>query len=279
MTPEQTEFLKGMIRYSSYDKFEREAMVAALAEIDSLREKLAQAEEDRNNAVAVIDMWIAAAFRLEKERDEAWRERDELEAARKQAQGVIRAYADGENEARAALKAVNAELERWRHGKQTEGDFVCPDSLELTESRAALEKAKTKEPNPFDGGPRCAATGPQGQTCILYAGHIGPHGHDFGDWWPAAAKKPPPAKDHGVIEFELGRHQHARRDGSPCPYMATDVCNKCGWVDRRTWTLTHVRQAIETAGQLHAGLIVRTGSQKNWRTFVASVLTALEGMK
>ena len=36
------------------------------------------------------------------------------------------------------LADANRELERWRHGVTIEGDFVCPDSLALSEARAEL---------------------------------------------------------------------------------------------------------------------------------------------
>lgn len=40
------------------------------------------------------------------------------------------------------LAAAERELERWRHGVQIEGDFVCPDSLSLSElQRLLLERA------------------------------------------------------------------------------------------------------------------------------------------
>lgn len=49
-------------------------------------------------------------------------------------------------ELRDQLRATQAELERWRHGQQVEGDYVCPDSLELQrlkEDHAALEQELT----------------------------------------------------------------------------------------------------------------------------------------
>lgn len=35
---------------------------------------------------------------------------------------------------------LRAEVERWRHGVQIDGDYVCPDSLALTEARAEVER-------------------------------------------------------------------------------------------------------------------------------------------
>lgn len=36
------------------------------------------------------------------------------------------------------LSSSTRELERWRHGVPIEGDYVCPDSLELTETKRRL---------------------------------------------------------------------------------------------------------------------------------------------
>jgi hypothetical protein len=38
--------------------------------------------------------------------------------------------------------ALKAELERWRHGNTIEGDFVCPDSLALTEVTAERDRMR-----------------------------------------------------------------------------------------------------------------------------------------
>lgn len=40
------------------------------------------------------------------------------------------------------LEAARHRLERWIHGEQIAGDYVCPDSLELTEARAAAATAQ-----------------------------------------------------------------------------------------------------------------------------------------
>ena len=42
------------------------------------------------------------------------------------------------------LAEANRELERWRHGVTIEGDFVCPDSLALSEARAELRAVGAK---------------------------------------------------------------------------------------------------------------------------------------
>ena len=42
------------------------------------------------------------------------------------------------------LAEANRELERWRHGAQIEGDYVCPDSLALIEARAELRAVGAK---------------------------------------------------------------------------------------------------------------------------------------
>jgi hypothetical protein len=35
-------------------------------------------------------------------------------------------------------RELEAELERWKHGKQIEGDYVCPDSLALHEAQTQV---------------------------------------------------------------------------------------------------------------------------------------------
>ena len=40
------------------------------------------------------------------------------------------------------LDATKAELERWRHGRQVEGDYVCPDSLALGAAKARLAEVE-----------------------------------------------------------------------------------------------------------------------------------------
>jgi hypothetical protein len=37
------------------------------------------------------------------------------------------------------LELTKMELERWRHGKQIEGDYVCPDSLALTAAKTEIK--------------------------------------------------------------------------------------------------------------------------------------------
>ena len=41
---------------------------------------------------------------------------------------------------RARVAELERELERWRHGQQVEGDYVCPDSLALTELRRMVRE-------------------------------------------------------------------------------------------------------------------------------------------
>jgi len=43
---------------------------------------------------------------------------------------------------RSALAASERECDRWRHGVPVEGDYVCPDSLALAETRAALAECQ-----------------------------------------------------------------------------------------------------------------------------------------
>ena len=44
------------------------------------------------------------------------------------------------------LAEANRELERWRHGVTIEGDFVCLDSLALSEARAELRAVGKAKP-------------------------------------------------------------------------------------------------------------------------------------
>lgn len=40
------------------------------------------------------------------------------------------------------IAALERELERWRHNQMVEGDYVCPDSLELNEAKNEIERLK-----------------------------------------------------------------------------------------------------------------------------------------
>jgi hypothetical protein len=46
--------------------------------------------------------------------------------------------------------AIGHELERWRHGNTIEGDFVCPDSLQLTDARKEIEQLKQERRRLYD---------------------------------------------------------------------------------------------------------------------------------
>lgn len=48
---------------------------------------------------------------------------------------------------KAALLEQGRELERWKHGEQIEGDYVCPDSLALTEARKELDAMRNAAPD------------------------------------------------------------------------------------------------------------------------------------
>ncbi len=54
--------------------------------------------------------------------------------------------------ANAEIAAMTRELERWRHGVTIEGDFVCPDSLELTETKQQLAAMTTQSTLTARGG-------------------------------------------------------------------------------------------------------------------------------
>jgi len=42
----------------------------------------------------------------------------------------------------AQLASVERELERWRHGNTTEGDFVCPNALAATNAQRERDAAR-----------------------------------------------------------------------------------------------------------------------------------------
>lgn len=44
-----------------------------------------------------------------------------------------------------ALAQANLELERWRHGKQIESDYICENALELDKMRGAYKQAQDRE--------------------------------------------------------------------------------------------------------------------------------------
>jgi uncharacterized coiled-coil DUF342 family protein len=63
-----------------------------------------------------------------------------LRAERDAAEAQCADHQRGENELGLRCEALERELERWRHGKQIEGDYVCEATLERDRYRAALEQ-------------------------------------------------------------------------------------------------------------------------------------------
>ena len=51
---------------------------------------------------------------------------------------LINAFTERDQWWRAKLEAAERELERWKHGEQVEGDYVCPDSVALTEAQSRI---------------------------------------------------------------------------------------------------------------------------------------------
>jgi len=45
---------------------------------------------------------------------------------------------------KARIDELERELERWRHGQQIEGDYVCPNALEATNLRLQLSAAEAE---------------------------------------------------------------------------------------------------------------------------------------
>lgn len=75
---------------------------------------------------------------LTRERDEARSERDRKSNGYDAALQELDRRIKERNEARAMLLDVEAQLERWKHGEQIEGDYECPDSVALNDARARL---------------------------------------------------------------------------------------------------------------------------------------------
>ena len=78
--------------------------------------------------IRTLQKQLAACERELKERG------DELAEADRQ----IVVTQDALTETGSQLAACERELERWRHGVQVEGDFVCPDSLRVADMRKLL---------------------------------------------------------------------------------------------------------------------------------------------
>lgn len=107
-------------------------------------------------------------------------------------------------ELRATLKATQAELERWRHGIQVEGDYVCPDSLALIGLRSELERAKNTFHPVLCMIPECRA---QGVFCPAHSPPRPPRA-------PGCTCQPAPRDSS---------HQPAcARYGCTCPYVLAD---------------------------------------------------------
>lgn len=62
---------------------------------------------------------------------------DAITAGQREARMLARALID----TTAALQGAERERDRWRHGVPIEGDYVCPDSLELTRVMPVYEAA------------------------------------------------------------------------------------------------------------------------------------------
>lgn len=99
------------------DEFDR-----LYAELADTKNRLHDMVEERNLKIAALEAEV-----------ENWSKNNMLV---RQAANEDVAKAEGERDA--ALR----ELERWRHGQQIEGDYVCPDSLRLLE----LEKLIAESP-------------------------------------------------------------------------------------------------------------------------------------
>lgn len=79
-----------------------------------------------------LDYWRERARKAEQNLADALRSAEDFNAQRVEVGRAYRRVLDERD-------AANRELERWRHGNMIEGDFVCPDSLALTEARAECE--------------------------------------------------------------------------------------------------------------------------------------------
>lgn len=84
---------------------------------------------------------LASVGRMETERDEAFAKVDSLYAHieahpdfKAKVAAMERAF-KAEHERDAALR----ELDRWRHGNTIEGDFVCPNELEVARLKSTIE--------------------------------------------------------------------------------------------------------------------------------------------
>lgn len=116
----------------------RSALPAAIARIRELERELAEVVEAKAMSCPNCKRYRSVADAQSKLLDELPPSADELIMAQMDA-AVARTERD---QARADLAAANRELERWRHGVTVEGDFVCPDSVALTEARAEADRMR-----------------------------------------------------------------------------------------------------------------------------------------
>jgi len=112
------------------------------------------------------------------------------------------------------LADANRELERWRHGVTIEGDFVCPDSLALSDARAelrAIGKAKLElraladaaTPGPWFARGRHLSRVPNdsGMGATLHTNHIGVMAEREDAAFIAAARTLEPLLAAGVLDL------------------------------------------------------------------------------
>jgi hypothetical protein len=102
-----------------YEDGRKHAQQECAAEIATLRSRISTQAD-------IIEVWSPLI--------------DKLEASIADLERVLEHTVLGRDKAMANAASLERELERWRHGVTVEGDYVCPDSLRMTELGAALRR-------------------------------------------------------------------------------------------------------------------------------------------
>lgn len=120
------------------------ATKAAFVAVPELLRRLSERRKVMSRERGIMNRLLAACQRLHQrwreERLKGAIERDSLRLKRDAARAEVERLKE-------QVTARERELERFRHGVTLEGDFICPDSLALTEARAKLasiERASCK---------------------------------------------------------------------------------------------------------------------------------------
>ncbi len=147
---------------------------------------------------------------------DAWEEVEQLENQR--------------DEALAKLAATQHELERWRHGQQIEGDYVCPDSLRLTEAKRLLASIRDDKPGYYRAKKHLQAIDAFLSNQPAHQSTLAPP--DSATAESQAARPSPVGSPGGEDNGGLGANPAAKVEPATCKALGgsaccCDVCGPC----------------------------------------------------